>query len=162
VNDVFNAIFVEGDPVGSVMFYGRGAGSGPTASAVVADILNIAALLKMERGETRHANGKPLLDPLLACTHHHYCTLSPIEDTSNRFYARLLASDCPGVIGQLGTCFGHHGVSLESIVQLTSRENQATIVVVTHDVREGNFRSAIEDLKQMETVKEISSILRVL
>jgi homoserine dehydrogenase len=162
VNDVFNAILIEGDPVGQVMFYGPGAGSGPTASAVVADILNIAALLSMGRTETLGADGRPLLDPLLACSHHHYCKLSSIEDTHNRFYARLLASDRPGVIGQLGTCFGDRGVSLESIVQLESSDGQAVIVVVTHDVREGNFRGAIEDLQHMKTVKEVSSILRVL
>lgn len=162
VNDVFNAILIEGDPVGQVMFYGPGAGSGPTASAVVADILNIAALLSMGRTEALGADGRPLLDPLLACSHHHYCKLSSIEDTHNRFYARLLASDRPGVIGQLGTCFGDRGVSLESIVQLESSDGQAVIVVVTHDVREGNFRGAIEDLQHMKTVKEVSSILRVL
>ena len=66
------------------------------------------------------------------------------------------------MIGQLGTCFGDRGVSLESIVQLESSDGQAVIVVVTHDVREGNFRGAIEDLQHMETVKEVSSILRVL
>lgn len=162
VNDVFNAILIEGDPVGQVMFYGPGAGSGPTASAVVADILNIAALLTLGRTDSRRSDGSPLLDPLLACRHHHYCQLSSIEDTHNRFYARLLASDRPGVIGQLGTCFGDRGVSLESIVQLESSDGQAVIVVVTHDVREGNFRAAIEDLQHLETFKEVSSILRVL
>ncbi|MGA0198121.1 MAG: homoserine dehydrogenase [Prochlorotrichaceae cyanobacterium] len=162
VNDVFNAILIEGDPVGQVMFYGPGAGSGPTASAVVADILNIAALLTMGRTEPRQEDGTPLLDPLLACHHHHYCRLSPIEETENRFYARLVANDRPGVIGQLGTCFGDRGVSLESIVQLESSDEEAVIVVVTHDVREGNFRAAIADLQNLETVKEVSSILRVL
>lgn len=162
VNDVFNAILIEGDPVGQVMFYGPGAGSGPTASAVVADILNIAALLSMGRGEPLGTDGHPRLDPLLACSHHHYCPLSSIEDTHNRFYARLLASDRPGVIGQLGTCFGDRGVSLESIVQLESSDGQAVIVVVTHNVREGDFRGAIADLQHLETVKEVSSILRVL
>ena len=162
VNGVYNAILIEGDPVGQVMFYGPGAGSGPTASAVVADILNIAALLKMERTGAIQANGKPLLDPLLACSHHHYCTLAPIEKTYNRFYARLLASDRPGVIGELGTCFGNQSISLESIVQLESRDGRAVIVVVTHNVQEGNFRKAIESIRQLATVQEVSSILRVL
>lgn len=66
------------------------------------------------------------------------------------------------MIGQLGTCFGDRGVSLESIVQIESIDGQAVIVVVTHDVREGNFRQAIADLQEMETVQDISSILRVL
>ena len=162
VNGVYNAIIIEGDPVGQVMFSGPGAGSGPTASAVVADILNIAALLKMERTGAVQADGKPLLDPLLACSHHHYCTLAPIEQTTNRFYARLLASDRPGVIGQLGTCFGNQSISLESIVQRSSSQGQAVIIVVTHNVKEGNFRQAIDTIRQLETVQEVSSILRVL
>lgn len=170
VNDVYNAIVVEGDPVGQVMFFGPGAGSGPTASAVVSDMLNLAALLQGQRTcltspqdatpETEASS--PFLDPLLGCTHKHYCTIAPIENTVNRFYARLVASDRPGVIGQLGTCFGNHNISLESIVQLESSVGQAVIVVVTHNVREGNFRAAIQELEQFGSVEEVSSILRVL
>ncbi len=96
VNGVYNAILIEGEPVGQVMFFGPGAGSGPTASAVVSDILNIAALLKVERGAAKQANGDPLLDPLLACSHQHYCTITPIEELVTRFYARFLTRDYPG------------------------------------------------------------------
>ncbi|QZZ23033.1 homoserine dehydrogenase [Leptothermofonsia sichuanensis E412] len=162
VNDVYNAILVEGDPVGQVMFFGPGAGSGPTASAVVSDILNIAALLKVERGGVRQADGTPLLDPLLACSHQHYCAIAPIEDLTTRFYARFLTMDTPGVIGKLGTCFGEHRVSLESVVQTDVRGSQAEIVVVTHDVREGNFRQALNEIRSMDSVSCVASMLRVL
>lgn len=162
VNDVYNAILVEGDPVGQVMFFGPGAGSGPTASAVVSDILNIAALLKVERGGVRQADGTPLLDPLLACSHQHYCAIAPMEDLTTRFYARFLTMDTPGVIGKLGTCFGEHRVSLESVVQTDVRGNQAEIVVVTHDVREGNFRQALNEIRSMDSVSRVASMLRVL
>jgi len=155
INGVYNAILVEGDPLGQVMFFGRGAGEGPTASAVVSDIMNIAAILKSG------SNGK-ILDPLLTCTHQHYCNLTPIEELQTRFYARFLCRDVPGVIGHLGTSFGKHDVSLESVVQIGFQDNLAEIVVVTHNVKEGNFRQALAEIKSLEAIHSIPSILRVL
>jgi len=160
VNGVFNAILIEGDPVGQVMFYGPGAGSGPTASAVVSDILNIAAILKVGRGAVVQ-DGKPLLDPLLACSHQDYCSIAPIFDLVTRFYARVLTHDNPGVIGRLGTCFGNHNVSLESVVQIGLEGDRAEIVVITHHVREGNFREALEEIRSFDSVT-VPSVLRVI
>lgn len=155
INGVYNAILVEGEPLGQVMFYGPGAGAGPTASAVVSDILNIAGILQSGgTGET--------LDPLLSCTHQHYCQLLPIEDLSARFYARFLCHDVPGVIGHLGMSFGNHAVSLESVVQIGFQGQLAEIVVVTHDVSERNFRQALAEIRHLEAVSSIPSILRVL
>ncbi|AFY65877.1 homoserine dehydrogenase [Geitlerinema sp. PCC 7407] len=164
VSDVYNAILIEGDPIGQVMFFGPGAGAGPTASAVVSDVLNIAAILKVGReAATSDETRKHLpLDPLLACSHQHYCAIAPMEDLVTRFYARFLTHDQPGVIGKLGTCFGDRGVSLESIVQTGLRDSLAEIVVVTHDVREGNFRQALDDIRAMGAVESIPSVLRVL
>jgi len=162
VNGVYNAILIEGDPVGQVMFFGPGAGSGPTASAVVADILNIAAILKVGRETVMQPDGKPLLDPLLACSHQHYSQITPIDELVTRFYARVLTQDSPGVIGKLGTCFGNHEVSLESVVQTGMRDGSAEIVVITHYVREGNFRQALAEIRSMESVQTIASVLRVL
>jgi len=155
VSGVYNAILVEGEPIGQVMFFGPGAGSGPTASAVVSDIVNIAAVLKTA-GNTEH------LHPLLSCSHQHYCRLSPMSELVTRFYARFLTKDSPGVIGSLGTCFGKHNVSLESVVQTGFQNELAEIVVVTHDVREGNFRQALDEIRTLEAVDSIPSILRVL
>ncbi|XWK87925.1 MAG: homoserine dehydrogenase [Phormidium sp.] len=157
VSGVYNAIFVEGDPIGQVMFYGRGAGAGPTASAVVSDILNIASILK-----TSSQSPTPILHPLLACTHQHYCQIAPMEELVTRFYARFLTNDNPGVIGHLGTSFGNHGVSLESVVQTGFQGDLAEIVVVTHDVREGNFRQALAEIRSLDAVDSIASLLRVL
>jgi homoserine dehydrogenase len=155
INGVYNAILVEGEPLGQVMFFGPGAGSGPTASAVVSDITNIVGILKSS-GKTQS------LDPLLTCTHQHYCSIVPIEEIETRFYARFLCRDIPGVIGHLGTCFGQHQVSLESVVQIGFQDKLAEIVVVTHDVSEGNFRQALDEIRTLEAVKTIPSILRVL
>lgn len=163
VNDVFNAVLIEGDPVGQVMLFGRGAGAGPTASAVVSDIQNIAAMIRTGQHPSPGATPSEAdLHPLMACTHQHYCTISPMDDLVTRFYARFLTRDTPGVIGKLGTSFGRHDVSLESVVQIGMRDNLAEIVVVTHDVREGNFRAALQDIRDVGAVTEIPSVLRVL
>jgi homoserine dehydrogenase len=162
VNGVYNAVLIEGDPVGQVMFYGAGAGAGPTASAVVADTLNIAAILKVGHRSTLDANGQPLLDPLLACSHQEYAAIAPITALKTRFYARVLTQDFPGVIGRLGTTFGNHEVSLESVVQIGLRDNQAEIVVITHCVKEGNFRKALDEIRSFDAVSNVPSVLRVL
>ncbi|MEH1781365.1 MAG: homoserine dehydrogenase [Nostoc sp.] len=153
INGVYNAILVEGEPIGQVMFFGPGAGAGATASAVTSDILNLVAVLKTN---TAVAN------PLLACGHQEYCQIAPMAELITRFYARFLTNDQPGVIGKLGTCFGNYGVSLESIVQTGFQEELAEIVVVTHDVREGNFRQALAEIRDLSAIESIPSLLRVL
>ncbi|MEH1936063.1 MAG: homoserine dehydrogenase [Nostoc sp.] len=153
INGVYNAILVEGEPIGQVMFFGPGAGAGATASAVTSDILNLVAVLKTN---TAVAN------PLLACGHQEYCQIAPMAELITRFYARFLTNDQPGVIGKLGTCFGNYGVSLESIVQTGFQGELAEIVVVTHDVPEGNFRQALAEIRNLSAIETIPSILRVL
>lgn len=153
VDGVFNAILVEGEPLGQVMFSGPGAGAGATASAVVSDILNIAAILKTET--------EPIPHPLLSCSHQHFCAIAPMEDSVTRFYVRVKTQDSSGVIGQLGTCFGNHDVSLESIVQIGLQDDLAEIVLVTHHVREGDFRQALAAISNLEAVAEIPSVIRV-
>jgi homoserine dehydrogenase len=161
VSGVYNAILVEGEPIGQVMFFGPGAGAGATASAVVSDILNIVAVLKTGMTQTQTV-GAATLHPLLACSHQHYCAITPMESLQSRFYARFLTQDQPGVIGKLGTCFGNYDVSLESVVQTGLQGELAEIVVVTHDVREGNFRSSLAEISTMEAIDSIPSLLRVL
>jgi homoserine dehydrogenase len=155
INGVNNAILVEGDPLGQVMFYGPGAGSGPTASAVVSDIMNIVAILKS------YGSGATL-DPLLSRTHQHYCQITPIEEIKSSFYTRLITLDRPGAIGQIGTCFGENNVSLQSLVQNGLEAGQAELVVVSHNVKEQFFRQALESIKQLEAIKSIPSVIRVL
>jgi homoserine dehydrogenase len=153
INGVYNAILVEGEPIGQVMFFGPGAGAGATASAVSSDILNLAATLK-----TSTANP----NPLFTCGHDDYCEIVPIAELVTRFYARFLTKDQPGVIGKLGTCFGNYGVSLESVVQTGFQGKLAEIVVVTHDVREGDFRQALAEIRDLPAIDSIPSLLRVL
>lgn len=154
IDGVNNAILVEGDPIGQVMFYGPGAGGGATASAVVSDVMNIAAMVKTSS----------TVNPLLKIPQHPSRQLVPIAELVTRFYARIICVDRPGVIGNIGTCFGKHNVSLESIVQIDFNNGLAEIVVVTHNVKEDNFRQALAELPQLEAIDqiEIPSVLRVL
>ena len=152
VNDVNNAILVEGAPIGQVMFYGPGAGEGPTASAVVSDLLSIAATLAT--GQTPN--------PLLSCSHSHKLDIIPNNEVVTRLYVRLLVKDSSGVIGKLGTCFGKHDVSLESIVQIGIQDNLVELVVVTHEVQEGAFQKALAEIREFPEVQEIPSLLHVL
>jgi homoserine dehydrogenase len=172
VHGVNNAILVEGDPVGRVMFYGPGAGAGPTASAVVADILNIAGI----RRATGSQAGAPL-DPLLAASSWRRCELVDGSATSHRNYVRLQTRDEAGVIGRIGTCFGEAGVSIQSIVQFEVQgkgetpavagaepgaEPAAEIVVITHEVQESHFRQALAAIEALSEVKAIAACLRTL
>jgi len=161
ISGVHNAILVEGDPLGQVMFFGPGAGAGPTASAVVSDIINVASLLKLGVAGPDLTRATAL-HPLMACSHQHYAAVAPMEELVTRFYARFLTQDQPGVIGKLGTCFGDYQVSLESIVQTGTQENLAEIVVVTHHVREGNFHQALEQIRTLAAIDSIPTLLRVL
>ena len=162
VHGVNNAILVEGDPVGQVMFYGPGAGAGPTASAVVADILNIAGI----RRATGNQAGAPL-DPLLAASSWRRCRLVDGSTSRHRNYVRLQTRDQAGVIGRIGTCFGDAGVSIQSIVQFEGQGDGieaggAEIVVITHEVEEGRFRAALAAIEALTEVEAVAACLRTL
>jgi homoserine dehydrogenase len=161
VHGVNNAILVEGDPVGRVMFYGPGAGAGPTASAVVADILNIAGIRQVSGGQS-HAP----LDPLLAASSWRRCRLVDSSLTTHRNYVRLRTTDEAGVIGKIGTCFGQAGVSIQSIVQFERNAEpaagRAEIVVITHDVQEARFRQALTAIESLSEVEAVAACLRTL
>ncbi len=150
VSGVNNAILVEGDPIGEVMFYGPGAGAGPTASAVVADILNIAGISAI-------GNSKNKLDPLLAGSSWRNCQLEESRKFIQKNYLRLKTQDTPGVIGKIGSVFGDHGVSIQSIVQFDSQENDAEIVVITHEVSQGQFVDSLEKIKGLSEVKGLAA-----
>lgn len=149
--------------LGKLCFW-SGAGAGATASAVSSDILNLIATLKTEKASSQEIHQSKIAFPnqLLVCGHQDYCQITPIAELVTRFYTRFLTKDEPGVIGQLGTYFGNHGVSLESIVQTGFQGERAEIVVVTHDVREGDFRQALAEIQALEAIDSIPSILRVL
>lgn len=149
VNDVFNAIFVRGTPIGEAMFYGQGAGSLPTASAVVGDIISIAR--GIVAGSVRE----------VGCTCFERKRISPIEETEAAYYARLLVDDRPGVLGAIAAAFGEADVSLASVIQTRKVKELAEIVVITHSVRHISIEKAKERLKGLSVVKKISNVIRV-
>ena len=124
VNGVNNAILVEGNPIGQVMFLGPGAGSGPTASAVVAEILNIAGIQSMSEDKIFN------LDPLLSAKGWRSCHVAEKEQITKKNYIRLIAKDSPGVIGEIGTIFGKKKISIESIVQFDATDKEAELSLI--------------------------------
>ena len=155
VNGVNNAILIEGEPIGDVMFYGPGAGAGPTASAVVADILNIAGIELMKNKDSS-------LDPLLSAFSWRDCSLADARKIPQKNYVRLITKDTPGVIGSIGNIFGHHNVSIQSIVQFDSTNEKAEIIVITHKVTRGQITDALAEINNLSEVLEIAKHLSCL
>ena len=152
VNGVNNAILVEGEPIGRVMFYGPGAGAGPTASAVVADILNIAGIRQL-------SDQSSCLDPLLAASSWRACHLVDAGEIRQRSYVRFRTEDAPGVIGEIGSCFGDRGVSIQSIVQFDASDAGAEIVVITHEVIQAKMQAALQAIDALPQVKGLAAHL---
>lgn len=147
IDGVNNAILLRGDAVGEVMLTGPGAGRMPTASAVVGDLLNLADSIEAP--------------PTPATTQS--LSILPVEETHNAYYIRVQTRDIPGVIGNLGTAFGAHGVSLHSVTQRGVASNgQATIILLTHLVREAPVLAALAAIEQQPTTLAIGVVLRVL
>lgn len=150
VNGVYNAIFVRGNAIGEAMFYGPGAGSLPTASAVVSDVIDVA------RDIVNGTFGR------IRCTCYEKKKLCPLEDTESSYYVRLLVDDKPGVLGTIATVFGKEGVSLKSVVQTKrSIPDHAEIVAITHMVEHRKILSARKVLEGLSVVDEIRNMIRV-
>lgn len=148
VHDVFNAIFVRGDAVGELMFYGRGAGGLPTGSAVVADIIEAARRLR------RGGNGVPAAPA-------RQLAVKPIEDTVSRFYVALEVVDAPGVLAAIAGWFGRCGVSISSVIQKGRFVDPIDLVFVTHEVQEARLRAAMAEIDQLDVVRRIRNVIRV-
>ncbi len=148
VNGPFNAIFVRGSSVGEVMFYGQGAGSMPTGSAVVGDIIDVARNIRA--GSTGR----------LACTCFEEKQALPIEELMTRYYLRLQVADRPGVLAAIATVFGEEGVSLASVLQMTASGEAAEIVLLTHTTQERNLRRSLARFENLPEVHQISACIR--
>jgi len=149
VNDVFNAIYVHGDFVGDVMFYGRGAGPRPTGSAVVGDVMDIA------RNINFGATGR------LPCLCLQQREVQSMDEVITRYYIRMLVADRPGVLASIAGVFGEHQVSIASMMQKDQHGDNAEIVMVTHHVAERNFRQAMQLISKLPVVSEVSTWIRV-
>ena len=149
VRDVFNAIFVRGDAVGDTMFYGRGAGALPTASAVCADVMEAA------RDICFHSSSHIL------CTCYEEKRIFSIAETESPYYIRLLAEDRPGVMAAIAGAFGSQQVSLNSVIQKRRVGNRAEIVLITYKVNDADLQLAVQTLAGLSVVNKVSTVIRV-
>ena len=152
VRDVYNAVMVKGDATGEVMLYGRGAGMMPTASAIVADLVDVS------RGSARQAFTKlqffqnPRADlPVI-----------PIGKIRSRYYVRFTVADQPGAMGKIATVLGTQGVSIASVIQKEPQESgDVPIVILTHNTIEERFNAALKEIQILSFVKRPSCFFRV-
>lgn len=147
VDGVYNAVFVRGNAVGDLMFYGRGAGEGPTASAVLGDVVDVAQRLTT--------------NPHRICSCFYDNPVLPPEELQTRYYMRMEVIDRPGVLARIAGAFGAHGVSLESVIQKGHGNDPVTLVFVTHTVREADLRAALTEVESFDVVHAVKNVLRV-
>ena len=150
VEGVNNALLIKADPLGEIMLYGPGAGSGPTAASVVSDILSIHAIL---------SKNNISIDPLLSFNFWRECHIIDSSEITKKNYLRIICFDSPGVIGKIGDIFGKNNVSIESIVQLDASGDKAEIVVITHEVNNGKFEKSKDQINSLVEVNIIASQL---
>ncbi|HLF40244.1 MAG TPA: homoserine dehydrogenase [Acidimicrobiia bacterium] len=147
VKDSFNAVFIEGDAAGDLMFYGRGAGGMPTASAVLGDLVDAAKNLT---GGGRGATIGTMVRK----------RVRPIDEMESQFYVLMEVADRPGVLAALASAFGNHGVSIKSMQQHGIAED-ARLIFVTHKARERDLEATMHEVRALDVVHKVGSILRV-
>lgn len=148
VRESFNAVFIHGDAVDDAMFYGRGAGEMPTASAVAGDVIDVARDLAYD------CTGR------ISCTCYRQIPVKDFGEVQNKFFLRMQVKNRPGVLARIAQVFGEHKVSIARVVQKNAHSDRAELVIVTEKVKERHMKDATEELKQMESIYEISSVIR--
>lgn len=151
VNGVFNAVFVEGDSVGELMFFGQGAGSLPTASAVLGDIVDIGRNIVASHSLK------------MACSCFDKKKILPIGSVVTSYYLRMNVSDKPGVLAKIAKVFGDKKVSIQSVIQKgpANRSRTAELMFITHPVVEKNLRLALKNIGKLDIVNKINNVIRV-
>jgi homoserine dehydrogenase len=150
VNNVNNAIYVTGEPIGDVMFFGPGAGSEAAGSAVVGDVIDIARNINF--GSTGR----------IACTCFEDKVMQTMDDVCCKYYIRTQTTDKPGVLGTIANVLGENNVSLAAVMQKGTREDgTAEVIWVTHTAPEPSVRKSLETIKALDVVSEVSNWIRV-
>jgi homoserine dehydrogenase len=142
-----NAIFVEGDAVGELMFYGRGAGGDPTASAVLGDLIDAAGNLRKGYSASLGSLAK--------------ATIRPIDEIQTAYYLNLEVIDQPGVLAAVAGVFGAHGVSIKAMEQ-EGLGDEARLIFITHLAREAAMQATLRDLRELDVVDRVGTLLRVI
>lgn len=148
VRDSFNAVFVHGDALDDAMFYGRGAGELPTASAVMGDVIDIIRDIQFS------CTGR------ISCTCYKNTPVKSSDDVKNKFFVRMQVTNKPGVLARIASMFGEHKVSISKVIQKVITDGVAELVIVTEAVKEYHMQDALLHLREMDTTQEISSVIR--
>ena len=151
IMDVFNGVMVEGDFVGQTLFYGRGAGRQATASAVVADIIDVA--LNYAADSTRRIPAFRQGEQFESVTPQNECT--------SRYYLRLIVEDCPGVIASITKILADREISISSLIQHENQGENVSLVILTHPAMEKEIRSAMEELSKLSVSRAAVKMLRI-
>ena len=151
VDGVFNAIEVEGDLMGRVLFHGMGAGREPTTSAVIGDVVEVAR--KLSSGS----------EPVPTTNLNDSLTIAPMSGLKSKYYLRLKVADRAGVLAQIARILGDLNISIASVIQKDTDPvtQTAEIVVTTHPAREDAMQESLKQLEHIEAVKEVSNVIRV-
>ncbi|HIE43799.1 MAG TPA: homoserine dehydrogenase [Candidatus Omnitrophica bacterium] len=153
VKEVYNAVYMEGDAIGKLLLYGKGAGQMPTASAVVTDIVDIMRNLRFKM---------PQRIPPITYSAKKRCDITPMDSLRCAFYLRIMAVDKPGVLAQISRILGEHNISIASVVQKDRRKHGAVpIVMMTHEAVEKDTTSAIRKIDNLSVVREKTVRIRV-
>lgn len=147
VREAYNAVFVEAESAGQLMFYGRGAGGAPTASAVLGDLVTV--------GRNLLADAKGSRDSAYADR-----AVLPMGETRTRYHVSVDVDDEPGVLAAVATAFSDHGVSIQTVRQ-TGRAADAQLVVVSHEANDADLAATVEALGKMDIVRDVTSVMRV-
>jgi homoserine dehydrogenase len=147
VREAFNAVFVESESAGAMMFYGRGAGGAPTASAILGDLVAVARH-RVSGGLGPRESDYADLD------------IAPMGSTKTRYLIRLDVADRPGVLAAVAQTFSKHDVSIQTVRQ-TGRGDNAELIVMTHKAADSALAATVADLSTLDAVKDIASVLRV-
>ncbi|MFB7514052.1 homoserine dehydrogenase [Streptomyces sp. NPDC056144] len=147
VREAYNAVFVEADAAGQLMFYGPGAGGAPTASAVLGDLVAVC------RNKLNEANGP-------GESAYTQLPVSSMGEVVTRYHISLDVADKPGVLAQVATVFAEHGVSIDTVRQ-QGKDGEASLVVVTHRAPDAALSGTVEALRKLDTVRGVASIMRV-
>jgi homoserine dehydrogenase len=157
VNGVFNAIRLSGDFVGPVMFYGRGAGQNPTASAIVGDLIGLSRSMLAGAGRRMAPLGF-MDDQVLSLP------LKPMSEIISKYMLRFSALDKPGVLAAIAGSLGNHGISIESMVQTSHQADDAApvpIVITTHEAREGAVQEALAEIDRFDVISQKTGLIRI-
>lgn len=149
INHEFNALFIKGNAIGDLMLYGKGAGSLPTGSAVVGDVMEIVRIMKNDVFEEKLYTSRYHIEP------------TSISLGASAYYLRFKVKDKPGVLGKITTTFGKSDISLQSVVQKGRGGSSVDLTLITHEAKRDRLDAALNEIRKIDEVEKVSSILMV-